>query len=99
MAHRDQRAAVDRDRRPAVVIARPVRSICPAPPPAWHATRARLGMPSHAAALLRRCPWCRAGVGQSCHVRATGHRLPLPHEAREPATALADPFVPARASA
>lgn len=52
------------------------------PPLAYYAARIDLGMPSHADALLRACPWCFARVGQSCYVRANGRRTKFPHEAR-----------------
>jgi hypothetical protein len=52
------------------------------PTPEYLFTREQLGMPSRIDALLRSCPWCLAGIGQACEVRATGKRLREPHDAR-----------------
>jgi hypothetical protein len=52
------------------------------PIPEYLFKRRQLGMPSHAHALLRGCPWCHAGVGQACEVHATGRRTRQPHDAR-----------------
>ena len=56
------------------------------PPLEYYATRIKLGMPSHAAALAITCPWCGSGPGEPCYVRATGRRAKHPHEARTEVT-------------
>jgi hypothetical protein len=52
------------------------------PSPEWHAIRGMLGIPSHAGVFGRSCPWCEAGVGEPCYVRAIGRRAKHPHDAR-----------------
>jgi hypothetical protein len=55
----------------------------PEPPTAAYIqARERLGMPSHAGALLRACPWCKQLAGQPCIVRGVWRRILRPHQAR-----------------
>ena len=57
----------------------------PGEPPTveYLAERSRLNMPSHAAALLHRCPWCDAAIYHPCVIKATGWRLTHTHEERQ----------------
>lgn len=56
----------------------------PGSPPAeaYLAERERLGFPSRALELSRRCDWCGAGPYQECTVAATGRRLSRVHDSR-----------------